>query len=136
MTIPEFVSKHSFGATVCKADKNPAMESDTPMDHYKVTLIAPKPCSKLFDRMTIVFSMGKGLKGKLPTAADVLNAIALDSSALDMQLEEFQAEFGYEDVRKARKVWNNCRKEAAKFQNAFGKTKLDELRAPASRCNV
>jgi hypothetical protein len=128
MQIAEFVAKYTFGITTRRADSNPSMANSQDMDHWKVTLIAPKSASKLFDRMTLTFSMGRGHNGKSPTVEEVLNAIALDCSALDMQLEEFQAEFGYDDVRKARKTWNACRKEALKFQNAFGKSKLDELR--------
>jgi hypothetical protein len=128
MQITDFIAKHSFSLTTRRADSNPNMASSQDMDHWKVTLLAPKPASKLFDRMTLTFSMGRGHEGRQPAAAEVLNSIALDCSALDMQLEEFQAEFGYEDVRAARKVWNNCRKEALKFENAFGKSKLDELR--------
>lgn len=128
MQIAEFIEKHSFAITAHRADSNPNMLDSDDMDHWKVTLLAPRTASKLFDRMTLTFSMGRGHKGAMPGAAEVLNAIALDCSALDMQLEEFQSEFGYDDVRKARKVWNACRKEALKFESAFGKSKLDELR--------
>lgn len=127
MTIPEFVAKYHFGVTASRADSNPNMD-DKDMDHWTVKLIAPRSCSKLFNTMTLKFSMGRGHKGRPPSANEVLNSIALDCSALDMQLEEFQAEFGYEDARKARKVWNACRKEANKFINKFGKSMLDELR--------
>lgn len=129
MQIADFIAKHSFVITTRRADSNPNMENSEDMDHWKVTLIAPKPGSKSFDRMTLTFSMGRGHEGAAPATAEVLNAIALDCSALDMQLEAFQSEFGYDDVRKASKVWNACRKEAAKFKNAFGESKLDELRA-------
>ena len=72
-------------------------------------------------QMTVNFYMGRGHHGKEPRVADVLNSLLLDSSALDMDFEDFCGNFGYNtDSRKAEKIYKDCLKSGRKLQSFLG----------------
>lgn len=125
-TIAEFIAKHGFKTECVRTDSNPNMENSRDMDHWRVTL--KRKQGRVWEQMTIVFSMGFAHNGKQPGADDVLNCIALDSGALEMSFGDFCSEFGYdEDSRKAERTWEACKKQGEDFESAFGRELLIEL---------
>lgn len=66
-----------------------------------------------------------------PTAADVLECLALDSSVLGCAMfEEWADEYGYEkDSRAVEKIYLECRRIAGDMVAVFGHAVMAELRA-------
>jgi hypothetical protein len=97
-------------------EKNPNMESTTPMNNYKVTLKMGK------SRLSTYFSMGMGLHGE-PTVEDVLNCLASDSAGVEnaRSFEDWCSEYSYDtDSRKAEKTFKVCEKQAEQLKNFLG----------------
>lgn len=119
MNAKQFANKYRIKARAEWADANPHMADAKNMNHFKVTLRRPGK------QMTLYFSQGYGISGE-PTAADVLNCLASDSSIVEnaRSFEDWASDLGYEpDSRKAEKIFKTCEKQAERFKKFLG----DEL---------
>lgn len=109
----EFVARHGIGIEPpMRVPSNPNMadqEWARTAKHYAVTLTHGRKT------MTLHFSQGSGIREE-PTAADVLNALALDSSGFDNadgDFETWASEYGIEiDV--------NCRHMTPRRAESMG----------------
>lgn len=122
-TIHEFIAAQGITATCSSVDANPNMDSDTPMDHWRVVLKRPGA------KMSVYFSMGKGHHGKEPTAAEVLDCLALDADAFQADaFEEWAESLGYDtDSRKAHRIYMACRRTGERLLKFLGGDAYDEL---------
>src|SRR5579863_1776538 len=95
ITMAEFITSHRIYFSSKQVDDNPNMDaaSRDNMDHWRCTF-------RIFKRrMTVPFSMGSGHHGRAPTAGDVLDALASDSSEWAtgvVTFEDWCANFGYD----------------------------------------
>ena len=116
MNVKQFCNKHKIKARVEWADANPHMADSQNMNHFKVTL-------RFSGRqMTLYFSQGYGISGE-PTAADVLNCLASDSSSVEnaRSFEDWASDLGYDtDSRKAEKIFKVCEVQAGKLKKFLG----------------
>lgn len=114
-TMQQFVNKNRIKARADWADSNPHMD-DFQGNHFKVTL-------RMAGRqMTLAFSQGYAVGGE-PTAADVLNCCAGDSSSVEnaRSFEDWASDLGYDpDSRKAEKIFKICEVQAAKLKKFLG----------------
>ena len=70
--------------------------------------------------MSCPFSMGSAHTGD-PKVADVMHSLLLDSSAVDMDFEDWCSDFGYDtDSRKARDTYDKCLELGEAFLNMVG----------------
>ncbi len=114
--LSRFIARNRITAHVEYADNNPNMESDKEWNrgasHWKITL----HCRG--HQMTTYFSQGSA-HTKEPTAADLLDCLALDSSGIDnaRSFEDWCSEYGYDtDSRKAEKTFKVCERQAQKLK--------------------
>ena len=116
MNVKQFCNKHKIKARADWADSNPHMADSQNMDHFKVTL------RYAGRQMTLYFSQGYGISGE-PTAADVLNCLASDSSSVEnaRSFEDWASDLGYDtDSRKAEKIFKVCEKQAERLKKFLG----------------
>lgn len=133
VSIAQFVTDNQITMTAESVDSNPNMDSQD-MGHWKVVFTRKFQSDALYTnrttgeskpreytaRMTAHFSMGYGHHGAEPTAADVLDCLASDSSSVDQSdFETWCGDLGYDpDSRKAEKTYKACQ-HAAKRLKAF-----------------
>ena len=116
MNVKQFCNKHKIKARADWADSNPHMADSQNMNHFKVTLRYSGR------QMTLYFSQGYGISGE-PTAADVLNCLASDSSSVEnaRSFEDWASDLGYDpDSRKAEKIFKVCEKQAERLKKFLG----------------
>ena len=116
MNVKQFCNKHKVKARADWADSNPNMADSQNMNHFKVTL------RHAGRQMTLYFSQGYGISGE-PTAADVLNCLASDSSSVEnsREFEEWASDLGYDpDSRKAEKIYKTIIKQAERLKKFLG----------------
>ena len=116
MNVKQFCDKHKIKARAEWADANPNMADSQNMNHFKVTLRYSGR------QMTLYFSQGYGISGE-PTAADVLNCLASDSSSVEnaRSFEDWASDLGYDtDSRKAEKIFKVCEKQAERLKKFLG----------------
>ena len=116
MNVKQFCTKHKIKARAEWADSNPHMADSQNMNHFKVTL------RHAGRQMTLYFSQGYAISGE-PTAADVLNCLASDSSSVEnaRSFEDWAADLGYDpDSRKAEKIFKICEKQAERLKKFLG----------------
>lgn len=116
--LADWIASMRITATAQRADANPNMEDGAHiMDHWRVTL----RCGG--SRMTVPFSMGQGHNGQPPTAADVLECLALDASSYEnaRSFEDWCAEYGYDtDSRKAERTYRAVKRGAERLERWLG----------------
>jgi hypothetical protein len=74
-------------------------------------------------KMTVVFSMGRGLEGRAPEAVDVLDCLAMDAAGVRnaADFEGWCSEYGFDaDSRKAEKTFKACEKQASQLERFIG----------------
>jgi hypothetical protein len=78
--------------------------------------------------MQVLYSMGSALSGP-PKLMDVIASVVMDSSVSDQfnSVQEFAREFGYENLKQARKVYQSCQKTRANLLRIVGKENFDRL---------
>ena len=116
MNVKQFCNKHKIKARADWADANPHMADSQNMNHFKVTLRHDGR------QMTLYFSQGYGISGE-PTAADVLNCLASDSSSVEnaRSFEDWASDLGFDpDSRKAEKIFKVCEKQAERLKKFLG----------------
>ena len=103
------------------ADENPNGPDWTDATHYKVVL----RCEGR--QLTTYFSMGYAHTNE-PSAADVLDCLASDSSAMGESFEDWCRDLGESpDSRKAERTYNICRKQAEGLKRLLGKERFEAL---------
>jgi hypothetical protein len=121
-TLNSFIRKHGVTIRCQRVDGNPYMSQSQDMDHWNCTLQLGRK------RMTVPFSMGYGHNGRAPTAADVLNSLALDSSTADQSFEGWCNEYGYDtDSRSAEKTYRVCVRQREKLLRFLGENAFSTL---------
>lgn len=120
MNISEFMTQYHISGKIEKIYKRP--DGITwGANHWRVTL----KCNNR--KMTVYFSGGSAVTNiKL---ADVLDSVASDSAAFDnaQDILDFADEFGYEDRKEARKVYNACGETAEKLKMLLGDAAYKQL---------
>lgn len=117
MNMNEFITQHGITATAERTDRNPNMDSEQRMDHWRVRMQRPGK------RLSVYFSMGAGHNGKAPEVADVLDCMASDSAGIEnaRSFEEWAGEYGYDtDSRKAHRTFTVCERQARRLEKFLG----------------
>lgn len=118
MTTEQFVTRHGISITCDWTASNPHMDDARDMNHWKTVLRFGRR------RMTVVFSMGLGLRGE-PTAADVLSSLAMDASSADQDFESWCGDYGYDtDSRKAERTYKAVQAATTKLRRFIGSDDL------------
>jgi len=124
MNITQFISKHGITSSSVPTLENPSMNSNTPMNHFRVTLERRGTSEKF----TLYFSMGTGLEGD-PDTESVIDCLSSDSSSIENanSFEDFADELGYDpDSRRAEAIYHSCKAQATQFK-AFLEPDLYEM---------
>ncbi len=128
-TLRAFIERNRITATVVWTDRNPNMEDAVDGSrHYVVTLHATTPEAGR-RQLAVPFTMGPALE-KEPTAAEVLECLASDSSSIDNArgFEDWCGEFGYDtDSRKAERTYRACEHQSHRLWQLLGETEYDRL---------
>jgi hypothetical protein len=116
LTVRDFATRLGVTMTVRQTDRNPNMD-DYRMDHWRCYL----RCDSR--RMSIVFSMGVGHRGKQPHVTDVLDCLASDAAGIvnSPRFEDWCGDYGYDsDSRKALRTFKTCERAAASLRRLLG----------------
>lgn len=100
-----------------RTNHNPHMDSGAQMDHWRCLL------EYRGRQMEVVFSKGKGHKGKEPTAEEVLGCLLLDASGYEnaRSFEDWAGEYGYDtDSRSAQATYNTIGEQARELRELLG----------------
>lgn len=127
MDIQEFIEQNKITIKSEQADSNPNMDSDYPMNHYKVLLRSRFEGKRR--QLTTYFSMGLGLKG-YPSPDNVLDSLAQESASVEnaRNFENWAAELGYDpDSRKAERTYQICLRQAKRLDNFLGSNNYNTL---------
>lgn len=125
--LEELIEREGITMSARRTDRNSHMDAKN-MDHWRVTLKRGE-LGVNYEEMTLVFSMGLGLKGKQPTAIEVLDCLASDASGFDSarSFEEWAGEYGYDaDSRSAERIYTTIMKQRTELAAFMGDT-YDEL---------
>lgn len=117
MTIHEYIAAQRITMTAEPAEDNPNMDRNSRdnMDHWTCRFRMGRK------RLTVPFSMGVGLNGKTPEAAEVLNCLASDANSADELFETWANEYGYDtDSREAERTFNAVRRSTKKLRAFLG----------------
>jgi hypothetical protein len=127
MKMQTFISNHNVKIDSTMVDENPNMDSDSRMNHYKVTLRGTFNGKR--HQLTTYFSMGLGLSHE-PEADDVLDCLASDSASIDnaRNFEDWASELGYDtNSRKAERTYRICQRQAERLEKFCGSEAYREL---------
>lgn len=120
MTFNEYITQHKITMSAAQTNSNPNMTDDT-MDHWRCVLSRREGNQR--KKLTIIFSMGMGHKGKAPKASNLLISLVRDASGVNdaTSFEDWCREYGYDpNSHKAEKIFKACEREAKKLQNFAG----------------
>jgi hypothetical protein len=90
------------------------------MNHYRATVRYNRK------QFTIDFFTGLGWT-KEPNIKDVLSSMVMDYSSMDMEVEDFMREFGYNNYYEAEHILNKLNKNCRKLEKIFGSDGIKEL---------
>ena len=124
ISLDQFINDQIIVSESQRTATNPNMDDGAEMDHWRVTLRRPGK------RLTIYFSMGRGHDGKRPTAADVLDCMASDSSTIEnaQSFEDWASELGYDtDSRKAHRTYGVCKRQSERLKKFLGDEAYETL---------
>lgn len=116
-TLAQFIAANRIRIRSEWTASNPNFKESDRMDHWKVTLQSGRR------RMTLFYSKGHGHNGAEPTAEEVLDCLASDSSSVENAngFEDWCSEFGYDtDSRSAEETHRACERHAAKLKRLLG----------------
>lgn len=120
LTLAEFIERMAIRMTCEEWPTNPNMEGADQMDNWRCVLRHRNHGRKA---MTVYFSMGVGLNGREPSAAEVLSSLASDAAGIQnaRSFEDWCGEYGYDtDSRKAERIFKVCEREADKLRRFLG----------------
>ena len=117
MTIQDFIGKHGISLTARPADSNPNLADPLPGGHHWLCTLG-RPSVRPF---TVFFSQGSARTAP-PTADDVLDCLAADSSGVEgLSFDEWARGFGYDpDSRKAERIYKVCQRQAKRLRHFLG----------------
>src|SRR5215472_10627189 len=122
-SMADFLRRYAVKMWCERVETNPNLDtSDTwsqRATHWKCTL------SHQGRSMSILFSQGSAHRED-PTLEEVLDCLASDSVGLDAGFESWAEGLGY-DSRKAERIYNLCRAQAAQFEALLGAEAFDAL---------
>jgi hypothetical protein len=133
MTFDQFLATYRITMHAERIDARTDMPADTRDAEWDRT--ARHWCCVLMTtvdqrrRMTVYFSQGSAHTDE-PTAADVLDCLAMDAAGLENApgFEEWAREYGYDtDSRKAEAVYKTVQKQAAKLARFLSPEAYDAL---------
>jgi len=123
MTIDEFITKHSLTMRSKHINKRPDdVMDDMPKGsrHYECSI------TNNYRTLTIYFTQGPAIKHD-PELDDVLDCLRLDAEAGSLDPFEFMSEFGYDEPKKAKQVWEACARSRELLLDFLGEEALQEL---------
>lgn len=122
--LQDFIGNTGIVAKVKRVESNPNMQDmGNGARHFIVTLKAGR------FSMRVPFSQGSAHTVD-PTAADVLDCLAMDASSIEnaRNFEEWAGDLGYEaDSRKAHRSYTICMRQAAKLRAMLGQDNYEVL---------
>lgn len=139
-TIEQFIASAGLTMTTWPADANPALEDEkwaASANHWLCTICAGR------SRMSLVYSMGKGLGGRPPELSDVLDCLASDGGGLTLPkaagveeeaFAEWCGEYGYDtDSRKALCTYRACLIQMRRLRDLLGESAYNTLLSDVER---
>ena len=117
LTLAQFVERHGVTMTAKRCDRNPNMDREADMDHWRCTL----RCHGR--RVSLVFSKGFGHHGKPAELMDVLDCIVSDAAGVEnaRDFADWCGEYGYDiDSRRAERIWRACQRQAKQLRTLLG----------------
>lgn len=90
------------------------------MNHYKATIVHNRK------QMTIDFYTGLGWNRE-PNIKDILSSMVMDYSSKNMEVEEFQSEFGYDNYYEAKHILHKLKLNARKMDKLYSEEQIKEL---------
>lgn len=123
MNVTEFVKRHNIRMTAEYTDSNPYIADDQfarMANHWKCILRINRR------RMTVYFSMGRGLAGE-PETDDVLSCIASDAAGYEnaRSFEDWCGDYGYDtDSRTAEKTYKTIGRQSDRLERFIGDADL------------
>lgn len=124
LTMQQFVEKHAIGVRVKRLPDR--KEHGQMMRRFSVTLVRGELGVDHRD-MSVPFFQGMAWTTE-PTAAEVLNALALDASGADMSYAEWCSEYGYDaDEGWTRTVFTRVQDITAKLRSFLSAEQYREL---------
>lgn len=118
-TLREFIARMGVTMTATRCDRNPNMDREADMDHWRCVL----RCQGR--RVSLVFSKGFGHHGEPAKLREVLECIASEVFAVEnaRDFTDWCAEYGYDpDSRRAERIWKACQRQAKQLRTLLGST--------------
>lgn len=119
-TIHDLIAKNAIRIICKRTNSNPAMaDLGDNARHWHITLVNGKSGNRL---RSLKFSQGSALTAE-PTAADVLDCLALDASSVEnaRDFEDWCHGYGYDtDSRSAEKIYNTIKAQIVKLKELMG----------------
>ncbi len=124
MTVQEFVSKHHIDIHVVQVAD--VVKDSGRMRCFRVTLFHGQ-MGVNWKELRVPFFQGMAWT-TMPTAAEVLNVLALDASGADLSFEEWCSEFGLDtDSRKAERTFKAVQRQTTKLRGFLSADQYQEL---------
>jgi hypothetical protein len=124
ISIQDFIGNTAITSQVKRVDSNPNADGFGPDSrHWLVTLRAGR------FSMRVPFSQGSA-HTKAPTAADVLDCLAMDAAGFEnsRSFDDWAREYGYDtDSRKAHKIYTVISRQASKLRAMLGQDNYKTL---------
>lgn len=124
-----FIELHGISIAVERISERPDLTGDdwdTTARHWRVTLARKNDKRR---RLIVYFSQGSA-HTEPPSAADVLNCLASDASAIDTSptFDDWCVEYGYDtDSRKAERTYKQVQAQAKRLRRFFDMDEYEEL---------
>lgn len=129
--IKAFADKHKIGLKLARVpyrmDEDDADRWSQEAKHFIYTLYI-KEGARFDKKIRGHYSQGSAIKG-VPTIADILNALNMDTQGIEgTSFEMWAPDFGYDtDSRKAYRIYEACLKESQQLKELLGISGLEEL---------
>lgn len=120
MTAQEFAAMHGITVSSRPIPTNPYMPDET-MDHW-LSVLKMGELGTDFRELTTEYSKGSAFNGEPPTAAEIIETLAMDASYVDYEnFEEWCDLFGYNpDSRQAERLFLTMKEKAKDFRRFLG----------------
>lgn len=125
-TVNEFIKDLGITVAATRVDANPNMADSADMDHWRLSMRSSVNMTK----MTVYFSMGRGLNGREPKLDEVLDCIASDAASVEnaQSFEDWCGELGFDtDSRKAHRIYSVCKRQAERLRKFVGINAYNDL---------
>lgn len=123
-TLESFICRFSLSMTSRRTDSNPNVDNERwEADHWRVNIRLPEKAGKDSKRFSIVFSMGKGHKGRHPALRDVLDCLRSDALSIEStrNFKDWATELGFDpDSRKAERSYRATKGQTELLKEFLG----------------